>query len=788
MLPARSVVMDRHQIEVLEPVGSWPLADGVGRTIALCRVSGVVERGLCEAWARAQSASGSAVHVTWSGPEAVAAAAPEDAIVPVRVAWLGSGDHGRAHGLGSELLGSWARGRLQERQLARDPQSCRIVVGEPARLSELHSRWSERSGAIDLSGPEFAAFIERQADITLERTERQVRGDRYRAPRAVVEEVMTSPGFAERIDALSSKLGRSPDGVRADVRAYLDEMASEQNPLVVDLWARWSRFLYSRGYRVEVEPESLERIRELGRSHPLVFLPSHRSNLDPYVMASVLYENGLPQNHTLGGINMAFWPIGPLGRRVGVVFIRRSFRDNDIYRFVLERYLAFLVGKRFNLEWYVEGTRSRTGKLLPPKLGLLSYLLDAVADLDRDDVFAVPTAITYDLLPEVGEMTAESAGATKQAEGLRWLIRYARMQRGNLGAIHVQFGEPLNLGHSLRELAPKAAPASSAEGRLARSKIAFEVCNRINRATLITAPALLLFALLGAEDRALTLEEVRDVAEPVLAYATARRIPLDLAARDLATTAGVQRTLDFLVRQGVVECFDDAMVPVYRIGRAHELVAAFYRNSILHWFVTRAIVELVVLRVEREGAAKDPIVAGWHDALRLRDLLKFEFFFPDKIEFGHEMERELALGDPTWRDRAAGGLNGIGEALASSGMLVAHRTVRSFFEAYVIVADRLVQLGAAPAEPAQLIQDALALGRQYRLQRRVSSSEAVSAHLFGTAVKLAQHHELLGSGDLVLRARRAFADELHEVLGRVAAIHDLDRLHSGADQSDRQTG
>jgi glycerol-3-phosphate O-acyltransferase len=752
--------------------------------VALCQATSALERRLCEAWAAAQSPAGPRIRVTWGAADAVAAAAPNDSIVPVRVAWLTDGDHGRAVGLAGEALGGWARGRLQRRQLARNPDSCRIVVGEPARLGELQSRWSERSGDGVADGPEFAAFVTRQADIALERSERQIRGDRYRAPRAVVDEVLTSPGFAERIEELSVKLGRSPDGVRADVRAYLDEMASEQNPTVVDLWARWSRYLYSRGYRIEVDPDSLERIRELGRSHPLVFLPSHRSNLDPYVMASVLYDNGLPQNHTLGGINMAFWPIGPLGRRVGVVFIRRSFRDNDVYRFVLERYLAFLVGKRFNLEWYVEGTRSRTGKLLPPKLGLLSYLLDAVDDLDRDDVYAVPTAITYDLLPEASEMTAESTGATKQAEGLRWLLRYARMQRGDLGAIHVGFGEPLHLGESLRELAPKPTPAASPAGRLARSKIAFEVCNRINRTTLITAPALMLFALLGAEDRALTLEEVRAVAEPVLAYANARRIPLAPAARELSTAAGVERTLEFLVRHDVVECFDDAMIPVYRIGRDHELVAAFYRNSILHWFVTRAIVELVVLQAERASAAGDPIVAGWQEALRLRDLLKFEFFFPDKIEFGREMERELVLADPAWRDRAADGLTDIGETLASSGMLVAHRTVRSFLEAYSIVADRLVALGTAKADPERLVRDALALGRQYRLQRRVASSEAVSAHLFRTAIKLAQHRELLGEGDSVLSRRTAFADELHDVLNRVAAIHDLDRRPTGINRSD----
>ena len=139
-------------------------------------------------------------------------------------------------------------------------------------------------------------------------------------------------------------------------------------------------------------------------------------------MSSVTYENGFPANHIVGGINMGFWPLGPLGRRVGVVWIRRSFGGNEVYKYALRRYLAHLASKRFNLEWYIEGGRSRTGKLLPPRMGLLNYLAKGVEEAGVEEVMLVPVSIVYDRLNELVETTSQARGAKKRPEGTRWLV------------------------------------------------------------------------------------------------------------------------------------------------------------------------------------------------------------------------------------------------------------------------------------------------------------------------------------------------------------------------------
>jgi glycerol-3-phosphate O-acyltransferase len=746
----------------VEPA-AWP-PDASAPLIVLAQARTSVERRMIATWASGLDTTARRVEVTYDAGWAAGAAELEDAsIVPVRVVWLGSESRTEPVLVHALRRGPW-RALGQARVLAQHPHRSRLLVGEPATLSELAARWSERSTDAD----DFPAFIARQADITLERTERRVRGDRFRAPRAVVEEVLSNRDFVAKARELAQRLGRTPDGVLADARVYLEEMASEERRVAIDIWARLARLLHSRAYDLKVDEEQLRQLRELSAHHPLVFLPSHRSNLDPYVMTSVTHDNGLPHNHVLGGINMAFWPIGPLGRRVGAVFIRRSFRDNEVYRFVLARYLGFLVAKRFNLEWYMEGGRSRTGKLLPPKLGLLNYLADAVEEMDLRDVLVVPTSIVYDLLHEVGEMTSESRGAPKQAEGLGWLVRYARKQGRAMGSTHVSFGEPLNLYDAL------AAQGEGTDKRLARSKVAFEICARINRAAVVTAPALVSFALLGVGDRALTLAEVCDVLAPILAHTQARKTPADEATRALSTRSGVARTLADLVEHGVVARFDGGSETVFRVGPEQELVAAFYRNGTIHWFIGRAIVELALLRAAAAAPDEDPIKLAWEEAFRLRDLLKFEFFFADKDEFRAELVEELSLIEPDWHRRRHT-VHEIGPTMRASGALVAQRVLRSFVEAYSVVADQLVALGGDAAVEDDVVDVCLGLGYQYRLQRKVTSAEAVSSHLFRTCLKLATNRNLLKADRTVADRRLAFAAELRDVLERLAEISRVDQ-------------
>ena len=287
----------------------------------------------------------------------------------------------------------------------------------------------------------------------------------------MAEAIQYSAAFQREVRLLAERLELPEEEVRADAVAALEGLVAAMDPAAVEVFTGLFRPLHTKAWTVEADTAGLEKLRELNRRYPLVFLPSHRSYVDPLVLADVLARHDFPRNHVLGGDNLRFWPLGSLAKRAGIVFIRRSFGDDQVYKLAVREYFAFLLAKRFNLEWYMEGGRSRTGKLRPPRHGLLRYVADAVERGRVDDVFLVPVSITYDQLREVSLMAAEQRGAAKRGEGLSWLASYAREQLTTpLGTVHVGFAEPLSLASALtgrrRPGRSRRPPADPPQGRL----------------------------------------------------------------------------------------------------------------------------------------------------------------------------------------------------------------------------------------------------------------------------------------------------------------------------------
>ena len=258
---------------------------------------------------------------------------------------------------------------------------------------------------------------------------------------------------------------------------------------------------------------------------------SHRSNLDNLVLTAAMQEQGLPPAHVFAGINMAFGPMGALLRRAGVIFIRRSTGDDPLYKYVLREYVGYVLEKRFNLSWSIEGTRSRTGKMLPPRLGLLSYAADAYLQGRVDDILLLPVSITFDQLHEIAEYADYARGGTKKPEGFGWLYGFVKAQGArHYGKVYVRFGEPVSLSSFL---GPPGGPVAldPAARRLALQKTAFEVAWRINQGMPVTATAMITTILLAMHGTGLTFDEIRLALADGLSYLSSRRHPARRRAR-----------------------------------------------------------------------------------------------------------------------------------------------------------------------------------------------------------------------------------------------------------------
>ncbi|MER6329298.1 glycerol-3-phosphate 1-O-acyltransferase [Streptomyces sp. NPDC001034] len=623
-------------------------------------------------------------------------------------------------------------------------------------LGKLRGRLAGR-GAGALPG-----FLRPHGAPARDRAEGRAQGGQGQIPFLVCEDIIRSARYRSGVRELADRLARPPDDVDRRARAYLREMVAGRNRLVLDVWERFGAYV-SRAYRTDLARARVDEVRRLGRGHTLVFLPSHRSYLDPLVLRPALLRHGFPPNHVLSGINLSFWPLGPLMRRSGYVFIRRSLAGDEIYKWVLRQYLGHLLRDRANLEWYVEGGRTRTGKLRPPRYGLLTYLAEAFHDSGVDDAYIVPVSIVYDRLYEVGEMEEEARGSAKKPENLSVAVRYIKAQGRRRGQVHLAFGEPLSVA---AELGGDWAALPQERRRRAIQRLGIEVMHRIDSVTPVTAMGLVTLCLLGLGGRALTVTEIRATLAPLLGYVRDRRLPSVVAPR-LQDVGGVERVLDVLIADGVITCYAKGTDPVYQVAENQELVAAFYRNNIIHFLVNRAATELV-LQAAAEGHYPDPVTDGWQEALRLRALLEFEFFFDDKRTFRHRIQSELALMDEQWTE-VLRSPHAAEELLERIRPHLAHRVLASYLEAYLLVAERLAAHPShEPVEERAFLTDCLDTGRQLLMQQRITSSESLSLELFTTGLRLARHRGLLDpGGDQVTDRRIAFARELETLVGRL---------------------
>ena len=695
-------------------------------------------------------------------------------LVPVRVAWLPEERAGqRAARLHDILPGHdpyHPSERQQQRILARQPGRATVLVGEPASVGALRQHWAETTGGEDPDG--FPGYVARRATLALDQAEYRLLGPRYKTPSLVKDEIVSSRRFRAGLRTVRRGAGGAAPSL-AEAGQILDELAAGWSRRLIDIMPTVGRLIFQRGFdpQIDYDESQIERLRAATERHPGIFLWSHRSNLDTLVLAAAMQELGLPPAHLFAGVNMAFGPMGAIMRRAGVIFIRRSTGDDPLYKYVLREYVGYVLEKRFNLSWSIEGTRSRTGKMLPPRLGLLSYAADAYLEGRVDDILLLPVSITFDQLHEIAEYAEYARGAPKKPEGFGWLYGFIKAQGArHYGKVYVRFGEPVPLSSSLGPVSGPVALDPAAR-RLALQKTAFEVAWRINQGMPVTATALVSTVLLAMQGAALTFGQIRFGLADGMDYLESRSVPRTASARALTGAGPVRATLDALVAGGVVTSVPEGREPVWLIGPDQQLAATFYRNSLIHFLLDTALCELAVLRAGDAGS--DPVGAFWDEIARLRDLLKFEFYFQERDQHRRQLLQEMNRHDPAWEDRLRAGPVEADALLAQLRPLVSHVIVRPFVEAYRIVADVLVHDGTLAGDDAEVTRRALGLGRQYVAQRRLRSSESVSVLLFATALQLARNRGLFEPGDGLAARRAVFLAELRDLIRRLDLIEDL---------------
>lgn len=697
-------------------------------------------------------------------------------VVPVRVFWRIPGFE-QTRGLRLRQLAFGdprAPGTLRAWwMLLRDPQRAVCFAGEAATIGAMREKF-DHDVVTESPGAEsaFAQFVVRRASVALDIAERGLRGSRYKVPKFVAESLRANPAFKAALATLAASTGQpvAELGKRAD--SYMKELISRPRPLFIDIKARLERTLLSMGYAEElsVSPEEVEQFRQIIREKPTLVLFTHKTYLDGLAATDIAYRNDMPLIHTFGGINMAMPGLSTMMRGAGGIFIRRSFRDNPLYKLVLRFYISYLLEKRFPMTWAFEGTRSRTGKLSPPRFGLLKYVIDSAHSNDIADLHFLPVATSFDLIRDVDDYVAEQAGTLKKPESLAWFIGYMKSLRVPRGRIYVNFGAPVVV-----------AKAPHPDDNLALAKIAFEVAVNANKVTPFTLNALICLILLGSAPRGMTAGELKTGIAYLVAWGRQRGIRMS-ATLDNESGGDIERLMETLLQSGLFNRYDQGSQVVYSVEPAKHPVASYYRNTIIHHFLDRAIIELSLLKA-REDYKSPAEEVFWAETSRLRELFKFEFFYPEKDEFRANLEAELGRICGDWQTRLQQGGTKLHSLVNHCQPLVGHAVFLPLVEAYMIVL--LILTSLKPGErlsQKDCVEKATKEGRFAYLMRRITSEASISQALFETGYKMVEHMGLAGETDEpTLVARKALLREFRDLsrrmeTSRIEGLREADKV------------
>jgi glycerol-3-phosphate O-acyltransferase len=371
---------------------------------------------------------------------------------------------------------------------------------------------------------------------------------------------------------------------RKNALAILDEIAANFSYSLIKRGDKLLGWLWNRIYQ-GLNINNAMTVRRLAQAgHEIVYVPCHRSHMDYLLLSYVLYREGMVPPHIAAGINLNFFPAGPIFRRGGAFFIRRSFKGNKLYSTLFREYLADLFSKGYSVEYFSEGGRSRTGRLLPAKTGMLAMTLQAMLRGLNRPVTLVPVYIGYEHVIEVGTYAKELTGKQKEKESASLVFKTIRKLR-NFGQGYVNFGEPIPLNQYLNEHIPDWTQDIDSHGHSKPNwltpvvnQLAVKMMTHINDAAAANALALCATALLASRQRTLSKESLTNQVDCYLSmlknvpYSDTFTIP-DLNAADLVIHAN---SLDKF------SIDTDAMGDVISLDRHQAVLMTYYRNNIIH--------------------------------------------------------------------------------------------------------------------------------------------------------------------------------------------------------------
>ncbi len=669
----------------------------------------------------------------------------------------------------------------------------------PGRLRVFFQFLLNYRNALLRSGEPFdlKAFLESHQELTdteaadkvryalLRRIEREravVIGPSAKTPFRIREEILRSPRVRKHIESAARTSKKSVPAMTREADKELRRLCASPDPIVVAMYHVVLDWIWHRIYDgLVIDKEGIERVRAAARTGNLILVPSHKSHIDYLVLSDVFYTNAMSTPLIAAGENLGFWPIGPVFRRGGAFFIKRSFKGKKLYTALVDAYIRKVMVEGFSIELFVEGGRSRTGKLLAPKLGLLSMIIDAALELRQRPTYFVPISVGYERIIEERSYVHELGGGEKKAENAVGLLNSSKTLRSRYGRLYIQFGEVLKFDDIVREVAGVDADTGELNRDLTPpqrrglvQRVAHQITHEIDRVTIATPAALVATALLTNRHRGIVEKDLVEQARTLLSTLERLGAPLAppiLDANGQLREEAVRETIHlFLDAKLIVEHQADgthSAEPIYSVPHDRRLALEYYKNNILHFFVPNALIASALLLDDTEPVSETVLKER---VRRLSRLFKFEFMYRADAPFDDIFEDALS------GLLAAGEVERLADHVRPAGGRAGHRLatyaelLRTYFESYRVALRGAELLLEAPLGRKEWLKKTLAIGQRMFLAGEIELGESLSRPKLETAIQALRDHGLLALGELDTLKPGPEATALSDLRGVAASL------------------
>jgi glycerol-3-phosphate O-acyltransferase len=611
-----------------------------------------------------------------------------------------------------------------------------VQVAEPLNLQDVIADQANEKYLLE----DVAKNVRRELINRIDRTRRVTTGPVIKSMEEFMELTLTDPDLTNFMEHMAEVENQKIAKIKKKAQSYFLEIASDYNALIVHLADKTLHWVWQNIFEgISLDEAGIERIRRASPLGTLIYVPCHKSHIDYLMLNYIVYRHNLHPPRVAAGKNLSFWPVGTIFRKVGAFFIRRRFHGAKLYAEVFATYLKTLIKEGFNIEFFIEGGRSRTGKLVLPQLGLLNMILRAYQEGVTPDLIFVPSFIGYDQVMEEKAYLTELKGTQKKAESWRQLFHIRKLLKKRYGRVYLRFSEPIFYSEYLRRHKLDNRQLSDEERRVVCRDLAFSIIQNINNVSVVTPFSLVCAALLTYPRKGVYRQELLEIINVFHEYLVNRQANLSETLMHLPQT--LEEALNLCSARKLItpiekeeELADELGLGAYSIDEGKRLVLEYYKDNIIHFFIPASMVAMSILSTQTPEFNGKQILADYRF---LKDLFKYEFVYDD---LGSEANVARMLKYFSNR-----GVIGIIDREADTYLLSASglkelsyfaNLLHNYLESYWITLRSIKFLKNRPRNERDFLKRIQSIGSKLHKVGEVERAEALSDANFTNALKL----------------------------------------------------